>query len=57
MRQFPTTAGTVPKETVEGLRRTGVVVIRGVTPEKEAEALLSDVHVWGSSMLISSIGS
>jgi hypothetical protein len=37
-------AGTVPKETREGLRRTGVVVIRGVMPKGETEALLSDAR-------------
>lgn len=37
-------AGTVPDKEKEGLRRTGVVVIRGVMPKDETEALLQEAR-------------
>ncbi|KAI5453077.1 hypothetical protein NCC49_006106 [Naganishia albida] len=37
-------AGTVPDSVKEGVRRTGVVVVRGVMPKDQTEALLQDTR-------------
>ncbi|KAF4971595.1 hypothetical protein FSARC_1627 [Fusarium sarcochroum] len=37
-------ANTVPSASIEGVRRTGVAVIRGVMPKDSTEALLKDVR-------------
>lgn len=37
-------AGTVPAETEAAVRRTGVMVVRNVMPEKEVNGLLSDAR-------------
>lgn len=36
--------GSVPPETIQAIRRTGVAVVRGVVLEDVAEGLLTDVH-------------
>ena len=36
--------GTVPRDTVDAIRRTGVAVVRGVVPKDVAKALLDDVR-------------
>jgi thiamine monophosphate synthase len=36
--------GTVPDSVKEGVQRTGVVVIRGVMPKDQTEALLQDAR-------------
>lgn len=37
-------SGSVPPETIQAIRRTGVAVVRGVVPKNITEGLLTDVR-------------